>query len=135
MPDLGPTRLFICWQAIVLAVIVASLVEAIKRIIDNRMSKERREASKGARISLPGLPLALGALLAIVIPLRPEWLTTYVEKLPSGRTTSFAAWGAVVGQFSGFMYAWVKQALKKVAPSVSLTQTPPPPSPSTPPSN
>lgn len=124
--DGGPVaQLFACWEAGAVAVLVGGTVEAVKRGLDWRVGRDRRENARALRLAISMLPIVLGAVIAMIVPIRPAWLTEYVRKLPSGRLGVFAVWGATIGLFSGFAYGAARQFVgRRAAERRTIAPTP-----------
>lgn len=71
------------------------------------------------RIVLPVVPVVIGAVYAVGVPLRPEVLIEYVESHLSGAWPymGYAGWGAACGQFSTMLFDKLKDMLKDAKPS------------------
>jgi hypothetical protein len=78
--DLGPIEILYNWQSVLLAVGVSAAVQGVKRALDIALGgKDKRKAVRlVTQVLLPLLPLLLGSLGAILVPLHPEKLTEYV---------------------------------------------------------
>lgn len=118
-------NLFYSWQAILVTVACVGVTQLVKTIIDVVIARRRSTNRKSAaslrhqsmvlnRIILPLLPILVGFVVGMLVPFRPEVLTTYVEaKITDFWTAqlSYGFWGAACGQFSGFVYDKVRELL------------------------
>lgn len=119
--DLGPIAVLVCWQSVVLAVAVASLTHVFKRAIDYRFGSPeiRRKHIWVQRLLLPSIPLMLGVLVSVSVPLHPDALMTYMashEFVGLRKWAILAIYGLVVGQFSDYVwsrYTGLKSVAKK----------------------
>lgn len=115
----NPISIFFCWQSLVLALVVSGVVQFIKASLDAKMGEEKRKANKFlTRVFLPFLGLFLGALLANAMPIRPDVLIDYIKlhreswEYPDwGVWSTYAGWGAAVGQFADYAFTKVKSYL------------------------
>jgi hypothetical protein len=127
----NPIDVFYSWQSLLLAVAVSGIVQAVKTGIDTvygtspaRRSSDApgakahhvgKELRKGnaliTRGLLPLLPILIGALLATLVPLRPDILTSYAEGKGGHDWTIYALWGAAIGQFADYIYQQIKRNL------------------------
>jgi hypothetical protein len=152
----SPIDVFYSWQSLVLAVAVAGTVQAVKTGIDTvygvSPARRRNDPATSARVVgreirksnvvltrgfLPLLPIFMGALLAVLVPLHPEILTVYAEGKAGNRDwTIYALWGAAIGQFADYLYQQIKRNLLgrfNGGSSASNPPSEPPASPSVPP--
>lgn len=111
---MGPLDILYSWQAILCALASNAGTQLLKSILDLKMSKEKRNASKRIHILLQVSPLILGAVYAMIIPWLPEPMLDYLadhdfqgHRVLLGR----AAWGAACGQFAAFIFDKVKGML------------------------
>ena len=58
-------------------------------------------------VMVPMFPLVLGAVLAAIMPVRPDILNSYSVEHHSG-VSVFLMWGAAVGQLAGYIYQRIK---------------------------
>lgn len=127
--DLGPISAIICWQSIILAMVVVTLTHGVKKALDSAMGgAEAREKVKFVdNLVLPAIPIVLGAVLAMVLPLTPDLIAAWVvdhalSKL--NRLLVLASFGVVVGQFSDYAFHRISGLLEKqeaaVAPGLTL---------------
>ena len=131
--DMGPVEILYNWQAVLLAVGVAALVEGIKRAINVAAGgSDKRKAMRWVtEVVLPLLPLFAGSLGAILVPLHPDKLTEYVTAHPSVKPwVVYGAWGAAIGQFSDYLYQRAKSVMGAMAKGSEGPATPPPADPS-----
>jgi hypothetical protein len=135
--DLGPIEILYNWQSVLLAVGVSAAVQGVKRALDIALGgKDKRKAVRlVTQVLLPLLPLLLGSLGAILVPLHPEKLTEYVTSHANVKPwVAFGAWGAAVGQFSDYLYQRARSvmaALAKPSDRVSAPSSEPVDPPST----
>lgn len=129
----SPLTLFYSWQALALAAVVSGLMQSVKAGIETHLERRSGTGASGrdlrqgnARLNdvvLPAAPLVLGAVVAAVVPVRPEALVEYASHQGGRAFLVYALWGAVVGQFSDYLY----QRFKKFLPATpgSRASTPP----------
>ncbi len=152
---MNPIDVFYSWQSLLLAVAVSGIVQAVKTGIDtvygtsparrstdlpgvkaHHVGKELRKSNALiTRGLLPLLPILVGALLATLVPLRPDILTNYAEDKSGGRDwTIYALWGAAIGQFADYIYQQIKRNLpgRFGSNGSSLPPSSPAPTPSSP---
>ena len=148
---MNPIEVLYSWQSVVLAVAVAGLVQAIKTTLDTALGAAptgrkpettdrraaratgreiRKQSALLTRILLPLLPIIIGAVLAMLVPLRPDILTEYA-KTHGENVGIYGLWGAAMGQFADYIY---QQAKRNIRPG-SGTGTGSIPPPSNPPSD
>lgn len=141
---MGPLELLYCWQALIIAIAATGFTQLLKTVIDvtwghvNAAPTPTMKAKKtvGAdlrrsnkvlnRILLPMMPILFGFLMAVVVPVRPDLLLSYVSEHHIegfGRLLLFGAWGAACGQFADYGFSKVKAAL---GPAPTSNSTPPP---------
>ena len=113
----GPLALFYSLESILLALSVAGLTQIVKGTIPR--------GPKVDRIVLPMIPILLGAVLAVVVPIRPTVLVAWAGVHKHGWTV-YALWGIAIGQFADYLYQRVKRVL-------DATPVVPPTTPATPP--
>jgi hypothetical protein len=116
-----PLEILYCWQALVVAVTAAGIVRFVKAVIDATKGEAWRKDRKWIELFLlPGLAVFFGALIAVVLPLRPEMLDAYLEKVPEEHANAklgvYALWGGACGQFSSWIYDRVVAILRAGAP-------------------
>lgn len=107
--DLGPLNVLVCWQTFILALGVAIATQGVKRALDYSVGgkEERQKRMFINRLVLPGTPITLGAVAAVLVPLHPEALTQYIAA--NGFTgmkqySILAVFGMCVGQFSDYVW-------------------------------
>jgi hypothetical protein len=121
------------WQSLFVAVVIVGLTQGVKTGIEAWLllkNKEKGKTGKELRaevalldkLVLPLVPLIAGALIAAFVPVRPEALTQYVTQHGHGSKLAYAMWGAVVGQFSDYLY----QRVKRLLPGDALRTSNPP---------
>ena len=151
---MNPIDVFYSWQSLLLAVAVSGIVQAVKTGIDtvygtsparqsapgvkaHHVGKELRKSNALiTRGLLPLLPILIGALLAVLVPLRPDILTNYAEDKSGGSRdwTIYALWGAAIGQFADYIYQQIKRNLPGRFGSNGSSLPPSPPAPAPTPS-
>lgn len=113
---MSPLDIIYSWQAILCAVACVGVTEAIKTTIDVRIGAAARKRSAIlSRLVLPMLPIWVGALYAVAIPMHPEALGAYLEAQGVDgwpRIVSLAAWGGACGQFSTWIYDRAERLIK-----------------------
>lgn len=113
---MNPIDILYSWQAILCAVACVGITEAIKTAIDVRIgSAARKRSAILSRLVLPMLPIWVGALYAVAIPMHPEALGAYLEAQGVegwARLVSLGAWGAACGQFSTWIYDRAERLIK-----------------------
>jgi hypothetical protein len=99
-----------------LAVVIYMITQAIKTVVDLVMGKDENKVPNRkknvwlTRVVFPALPPLLGLLLGAFVPLRPTFLIDFVNEYMTGfsSTMVYGAYGAIVGQFSDYIYTKVK---------------------------
>lgn len=133
--DLGPISAIICWQSIILAMVVVTLTHGVKKALDSAMGgAEAREKVKFVdNLVLPAIPIVLGCVLAMVLPLTPDLIAAWIVEhaLSQGkRLLVLGSFGIVTGQFSDYAFHRISGLLEKseaaVAPGLAIV---PPPAP------
>jgi hypothetical protein len=123
------------WQSLVLAVVIVGLTQGLKTTIENVLLLRNKGTTKTGvelraeiamidKAILPLFPLILGSVLAVIVPMRPEALTTYVTDHAHGSKMAYAMWGAVIGQFADYLYQRAKRLIPGGDPG-RPTPTPP----------
>lgn len=128
-----PLAIFLGWQALLVALVASAFTELTKRVInillavkdDNdgritmleRIGDEiRRETVFINTILLPALPLVYGAFAAGALP-HPEEMIVYMKThaMPLWKThAAYAVWGAMCGQFSGWLFDRLRTTISAV---------------------
>lgn len=109
--------MFIGWQPLTLAVCVYALTQVTKKITDNAMGRaQRKENTWVTRVVFPVIPPLWGALLAVLVPARPDSVIDFVVRNEIGwsQFLIFAVWGAACGQFADYLYTKLKRLLEDV---------------------
>lgn len=130
---MGPLDLVYSWQTVVIAVLVYMTTQLIKVALDmwlsksygslkvkTRLGKEmRQEKPILNRLVMPAIPVWVGVFLACVLPIRPDAIIDYTVAHTTGFNTYlvYSGWGAVVGQFSGWIYTHVYDFVNQVRPT------------------
>ena len=130
---MNPLDLLYSWQAVLVAIAATGVTQLIKTAVDvvwghkdatptptvqdaKRVGEQRRKRSLIInRLVLPMAPIWTGALMAALIPVRPEAIVEdvtaqHIEGF--SRTLVFSAWGAACGQFADYGFSKVKAALQ-----------------------
>lgn len=108
--DLGPLNVLICWQSLLLCLCVATATHGVKTLIDyciNGGKEARRRKIFINRIVLPATPIIIGSLVAVLVPLHPEALLTYITEhalVGSKKIAIMIAYGSCLGQFSDYVW-------------------------------
>jgi hypothetical protein len=121
--DFGPIEIIYNWQAILLAVAVSAVVQGIKHTLNIAFGgkEKRKEVRWVTEVLLPLMPLFIGALGAILVPLHPDTLTTYITAHTNVKPwVAFGAWGAAVGQFSDYLYQRARSVMEALAKPASV---------------
>jgi hypothetical protein len=130
---MNPLELLYSWQALLIAIAATGITQLVKTVIDiawGRKDVESPSTVKDAkrageilrkrnliinRLVLPMTPIWTGALMAVLVPIRPEAIITYITEQNiegAGRLLVFAAWGAACGQFADYGFNKVKAVLQ-----------------------
>ncbi len=135
----NPIELMWSWQALLVSITAAGIVQFLKVVIDiawGHFSKEETPTIKARlsvgrdkrsgnkildRLVMPALGPVVGALITLFIHVYPEVLQTYVESMiEKGAMTSgwaiYMLWGGGCGQFADYAVTKVKRALGMDAP-------------------
>ena len=142
---MNPIEILYSWQAVLVACAATGLTQLVKVIIDVRrghadptptptvrdMAKVGKDLREGDeilnRIVLPSLPILFGVLTAVIVPARPDPITSYVTDhhvAGIGAYLIFAAWGAACGQFADYIFVKVKGVMSALAGG-ARTSSPP----------
>lgn len=134
MDSLGPLSLMYSWQALLCATACVGITQLVKTVIDIVYAKKVKDKAGDklnakelrkdnvwlTRLVLPLIPILVGALYAMAVPLRPEVLVEYAQAHIEGRlpeVLAFAAWGAACGQFATMTHEKLKRFLKAASPA------------------
>ena len=114
---MGPLEVFYCWQSLLCACAIVGIMKAIVALIDLRIGKEARQANKAlSYFALPMLTVIIGFLFAVIVPMHPETLETYVEHHVASDMQRaylvYGAWGAACGQFAQTLYDRASDLMK-----------------------
>ena len=112
---MGPLEMMYGWQALLCATAAVGVTSLVKTLLNLTMGVEKRKTNKWvSQLVLPTTPILVGAIYAMVIPLRPEVLMEYVaEHANDGwMYPAFAGWGAACGQFSTMLHQKLKDFLQ-----------------------
>ena len=98
-------EMFLSWQALVLAVITVTVSGGVKRIVAVAKPDWRKNRIL-ARLVVPAIPLVLGTLAGMFIPLRPEAVIEYVNTHADDgwQWAAYGGYGFVTGGVAG---AWL----------------------------
>jgi len=117
----NPIEIFYCWQAVVTALMVYMLTQALKSYVPllytPKTAKGKVVFKRGLMVTLPPI---LGFIVAALIPIHPETLISYVTEHASNKLDSvmiYGAWGAAVGQFADYLYTKVKGFIDDYVPA------------------
>lgn len=116
MDGLGPLAMMFSWQAVLCAVACTGITKIPTSVIDYVMGPDQRRASFWvSSIAYPLIPIVVGMLYAVLVPLRPDVLTEYVAREVEGgwQYVAWAAWGGACGQFAQTIYDRVVQPVTK----------------------
>lgn len=102
-----------------MGVIIYMMTHLVKTIVDTAMGKDDDGVPKRKgimwlnRIVFPGVPIVIGVLLGAFVPLRPTFLIEFVNEYITGfsATVVYGAYGAIIGQFSDYIYSKLKKAI------------------------
>ena len=123
MPDLGPLNVLICWQSILLAIVTALISHAIKTVIDISIgykagTTDESKAKTGrairkdnpylTRLVIPAIPLIVGAILSIIIPMKPDFLVKYTTGVKHSWSI-IICYGAMCGVMADYFYQHFKK--------------------------
>lgn len=116
-----PLEILYCWQALMVAATAAGSVRAFTAMLDAYKGPEWRKKREWiGLVMLPTMAVFIGAFVAVFIPIRPDVLDTYLEKLPEdqwlARSAVHALWGGACGQFSSYVYDRLVDILRAGAP-------------------
>lgn len=116
---LGPLEVFYSWQALLMSVIVYSATRSIKSSMYLLAKEDERRKLWVKHVALPVLPLLIGSLVAISIPMRPDLIEKYAQ-VSGSPLAIYAAFGACVGQFADYIHQRIESVLKLKAGSLGL---------------
>ncbi len=140
---MGPVfDILFCWQAVLVALACSGITHLIKTVVDvvwgkalnKRASlppgvdpKTAAELGKTVRQSkvivnrlvFPMVPIVVGMVFAVVVPLWPEALSAYVKDHVTDAAGHWwqvaavrASWGAACGQFSDYIFSKTHDAFR-----------------------
>jgi hypothetical protein len=123
---MSPLDLLYSWQSMFLALFLLTATQLFKGLVEFLIAKyyggdgrEKRRSSPANLALLPMFPLALGAILAWLAPIRPDYLVRYVTDNHLSKLV-YAMWGASIGQFADYLYQRAKWLL---SPPIMPTHT------------
>lgn len=107
-------EIFVSWQSMAIASLVAVTMEGLKRIVD-LVWKGRKQAKWYCDIVMPLQAGVLAFLAGALIPLRPEALVEYVAENAAGSEfLAYGGWGVLVGAVGGeYLYRRLKNLFTK----------------------
>jgi hypothetical protein len=113
---MGPIEMFVGWQALIVAAVASALAQAVKTVLDLAMTPERRKGSRWLnRVALPMVPVVVAALMAALVPVRPDTVLAYVTEhaiVGWQRTLVFAVWGVPCGMLADYLYTKLKDLVR-----------------------
>lgn len=114
----NPLEVLYSWQSLFLAVIISAITQALKTTIDIYYGSGSGGRAHGAVIRkssllmtgvlLPSIPIVFGMAMAVLVPVRPDPLESYVSQHHDGPWV-YAMWGGSVGQFADYIYQRIKK--------------------------
>jgi len=106
MDEVGPLQILYSWQSLLLAIAITIGTQGVKRLVDSFMggTDTRKQRRYMSTVVLPAVPLALGTLAGMFVPLRPELLMEYVRTHDVSMYWVGGAYGLAVGQFADYLY-------------------------------
>ena len=129
---MGPIELLYCWQALLIAIVATGITQLIKTIVDvawgathpiptpamadaKKLGEELRKKNLIMnRFVMPMAPILVGAVAALLVPIYPDELHTYIDTHAisgTSRAMVLALWGGACGQFADYGFSKVKAAL------------------------
>lgn len=126
---MGPLDSIFCWQALLVALTASGITQFVKTIMDvtwgtnDPTPTPTLDAAKAVgasirrsklilnRVVLPATPILAGCLFAMVVPVRPDNLSHYVDTHTMAwwqQYLTYGAWGAACGQFADYGVSKVK---------------------------
>lgn len=119
-----PLEILFCWQALLVAITVAGVLRFVKAVLDATKGADWRKDRKWIELFLfPLSAIFLGAGVAVVLPLHPDVLQEYLDKVPEPQQWAipavYALWGGACGQFSSYTYDRVVAVLRAGAPMLN----------------
>jgi hypothetical protein len=129
--DPGPASIVLSWQSAIDSIAIVAVVSVVKRFMEAVVGgKEKRKKNRWFTLILTALPIILGVLMAIFVPIRPAWLESYARLKAQNPNIVYGTWGICVGLLSGSVY---HQIIRRIFPhdensnnGQSLSVTPPP---------
>ncbi len=119
---MNPFDLLLSWQALLHITLVIVLSQGFTALFDYKLGKNENADVEGFRairatgsdmrrahpiagqLFMTTIPLLLGILLAIALPIRPHSLETYVTLRYTPVLLSYAAWGAIIGGTAEYLF-------------------------------
>lgn len=122
---MDPLELLYSWQALLCAVACATITSNVKalkdllyarRVLAGEVTRRSRTVQFVVdKLVMPIVPVTVGALYAIFVPVIPEVLQNHLkvhEVVGTGRILALASWGGVCGQFASYTYDRVKDIMR-----------------------
>lgn len=113
---LGPLEVIYSWQSLLMSVIVYATTRSAKGSVYLLAGGDPRKNLWVKHAVLPVLPLAIGSLVCMVIPMRPPLIEEYAAASGSAWAV-YAAFGACIGQFADYLHQRIEGILKLKSPS------------------
>jgi len=126
MDELGPLQILYSWQSVLLAVVITSITHGVKASIDVYMGGTdlRKQKRWMRKLVLPAIPLSVGAVLGMLVPLKPDVLMEYVATHHVSPYLIGATYGIAIGQFADYLYT---RFMNKAPTPPPVNSVPPPP--------
>jgi hypothetical protein len=119
----GPLEMMYSWQALLCACAVVGLTKLVTAAVDVQLGIERRKSNRWLSIViLPSVTVVFGLFYAMLIPLRPETLDSYVSAKVESHAIQllcYGAWGAACGQFATTLYDRVRDVVSHMTGQAS----------------
>ena len=117
----NPLEIFYCWQAVVTALMVYMLTQALKSYLPYVYTpKTVKGKTLYKRFILVSIPPILGFIGSALIPMHPEVLIAYVAEHANNtfdKIMIYGGWGAAVGQFADYLYSKIKSFISDYKPN------------------
>lgn len=113
--NLGPLEILFSWPSVIAAAAVVGIMATLTTVGSLTIPASFRQTKWYRKVILPVVTVLVGALYALVVPLRPEVLLEYAAEHLSGAWVylGYMGWGAACGQFSQTIYDRLKDLLRK----------------------
>ncbi len=145
--EVNPIEVIWCWQALLVALTAAGMTQFIKAATDAAhgkavptptptlkdmvaVGKARREENVVLnRVIMPSVPVFIGALIAVIVPMRSDIVAAYALKTAESWDDYliFAIWGGTCGMFADYAVTKAKSLLDDLIKRTKPPSTPPPP--------